>query len=67
MESAESIQGYTGPVSRSGQTIIKPGDSANYNCSVVNFYQGVHDRMAYTSLRPSFDRYFGLRDHCDRA
>ena len=27
-------------VSRSRQTIIEPGDSANYNCSVVNFSQG---------------------------
>jgi quercetin dioxygenase-like cupin family protein len=40
MEGAEPIQGYTGPVSRSRQTIIQPGDSANYNCSVVNFSQG---------------------------
>jgi quercetin dioxygenase-like cupin family protein len=31
---------YTGPVSRSRQTIIQPGDSANYNCSVVNFSRG---------------------------
>ena len=40
MEGAEPIQGYTGPVSRARQTIIQPGDSANYNCSVVNFSQG---------------------------
>ena len=40
MEGAEPIEGYTGPVSRSRQTIIQPGDSANYNCSVVNFSQG---------------------------
>jgi hypothetical protein len=40
MEGAERIEGYTGPVSRSRQTIIQPGDSANYNCSVVNFSQG---------------------------
>ena len=40
MEGAEPIQGYTGPVSRSRQTIIQPGDSANYNCSVVKFSQG---------------------------
>jgi quercetin dioxygenase-like cupin family protein len=40
MEGAERIDGYTGPVSRSRQTIIQPGDSANYNCSVVNFSQG---------------------------
>ena len=40
MEGAEPIHGYTGPVSRSRQTIIQPGDSANYNCSVVNFSQG---------------------------
>jgi len=40
MEGAEPIQGYTGPVSRSRQTIIQPGESANYNCSVVNFSQG---------------------------
>ena len=33
-------KGYTGSVSRSRQTIIQPGDSANYNCSVVNFSQG---------------------------
>jgi quercetin dioxygenase-like cupin family protein len=40
MEGAEPIHGYTGPVSRSRQTIIQPGESANYNCSVVNFSQG---------------------------
>ena len=40
MEGAEPIEGWTGPVSRSRQTIIQPGDSANYNCSVVNFSQG---------------------------
>ena len=40
MEGAERIEGYTGPVSRSRQTIIQPGDSANYNCSAVNFSQG---------------------------
>jgi quercetin dioxygenase-like cupin family protein len=40
MEGAEPILGYTGPVSRSRQTIIQPGDSTNYNCSVVNFSQG---------------------------
>jgi quercetin dioxygenase-like cupin family protein len=40
MEGAERIEGWTGPVSRSRQTIIQPGESANYNCSVVNFSQG---------------------------
>ena len=40
MEGAEPIEGYTGPVSRSRQTIIQPGDSADYNCSIVNFSQG---------------------------
>ncbi len=40
VEGAERIAGWTGPVSRSRQTIIEPGDSANYNCSVVNFSQG---------------------------
>lgn len=46
---AVPIEGYTGPVQRSRQTIIQPGDSENYNCSVVNFSQGcttgwhVHD------------------------
>src|SRR6516164_1716376 len=40
VEGAERIEGWTGPVSRSRQTIIQPGDSANYNCSVVNFSQG---------------------------
>jgi len=40
MEGAEPIEGYRGPVSRSRQTIIQPGESANYNCSVVNFSQG---------------------------
>jgi len=37
---AEQTAGWTGPVSRSRQTIIPPGDSANYNCSVVHFSQG---------------------------
>jgi quercetin dioxygenase-like cupin family protein len=46
---AEQTAGWTGPVSRTRQTIIEPGDSKNYNCSVVNFSQGcntgwhVHD------------------------
>jgi len=40
VEGASPIAGWTGPVSRSRQTIIEPGDSANYNCSVVNFSQG---------------------------
>ena len=40
MEGAEPIKGYIGPVSRSRQTIIQSGESANYNCSVVNFSQG---------------------------
>ena len=40
VEGAEQIEGWTGPVSRSRQTIIQPGDSANYNCSIVNFSQG---------------------------
>ena len=37
---AEQTAGWTGPVSRSRQTIIPPGDSPNYNCSVVHFSQG---------------------------
>ena len=37
---AEPIKGWTGPVKRSRQTIIEPGQSDNYNCSVVNFSQG---------------------------
>jgi quercetin dioxygenase-like cupin family protein len=37
---AEPIAGWTGPVGRSRQTIVEPGESANFNCSVVNFSQG---------------------------
>ena len=37
---AEQTAGWTRPVSRSRQTIIPPGDSPNYNCSVVHFSQG---------------------------
>jgi hypothetical protein len=52
MEGAEPIEGYTGPVSRSRQTIINPGDSANYNCSVVNFSQGCpRDGIPITATR----------------
>ena len=40
MEGGEPIEGWTGAVSRTRQTIIQPGDSANYNCGVVNFSQG---------------------------
>ena len=40
VEGADRIEGWAGPVSRSRQTIIEPGDSVNYNCSVVNFSQG---------------------------
>lgn len=49
IEGATPIAGYTGPVSRSRQTIIPDGDSDSYKCSVVNFSQGcttgwhVHD------------------------
>ena len=47
VEGADRIEGWTGPVSRSRQTIVEPGGfatdwggaSAN-NCSVVNFSQG---------------------------
>jgi quercetin dioxygenase-like cupin family protein len=37
---AEQIAGWTGPVARTRQTIIEPGESKNFNCSVVNFSQG---------------------------
>jgi quercetin dioxygenase-like cupin family protein len=37
---AERTDGWTGPVARTRQTIIQPGDSENFNCSVVNFSQG---------------------------
>ncbi|MDP6352199.1 MAG: cupin domain-containing protein [Alphaproteobacteria bacterium] len=38
---ASPIEGWTGgEVRRSRQTIIEPGDSENYNCSVVNFTLG---------------------------
>src|SRR4051812_4632804 len=46
---AEPMDGYSGPVHRTRQTIIGPGESANFNCSIVNFSQGcntgwhVHD------------------------
>ena len=46
---AERTAGWAGPVFRTRQTIIEPGNSKNYNCSVVNFSQGcntgwhVHD------------------------
>ena len=41
MGTATPIAGWTGgAVSRSRQTIIPDGDSANYRCSVVNFGQG---------------------------
>ena len=37
---AVPVEGYTGAVSRSRQTIIPDGDSDNYKCSVVNFSPG---------------------------
>jgi len=37
---AEPTDGYSGPVHRTRQTIIEPGESANFNCSIVNFSQG---------------------------
>ena len=40
IEGAEPIAGYSGPVRRSRQTILESGESANYNCSIVNFSQG---------------------------
>jgi quercetin dioxygenase-like cupin family protein len=36
---AEPIEGWAGPVARSRQTIVEPGESTDYNCSVVNFSQ----------------------------
>ena len=58
MEGAEPIEGYTGPVSRSRQTIIRSGESANYNCSVVNFSQGCTTGW---HTRPGIGRDLGLR------
>ena len=41
MDSAAPVPGWTGgPVSRTRQTILGEGASANYSCSVVNFSQG---------------------------
>ena len=40
VEGAARIEGWTGPVARSRQTILESGESENYNCSVVNFSQG---------------------------
>src|SRR5690348_2687215 len=40
VEGADRIEGWTGPVQRTRQTIIEPGESPNYNCSIVNFSQG---------------------------
>jgi quercetin dioxygenase-like cupin family protein len=40
MAGGEAAAGWTGPVSRTRQTIIEPGQSADYNCSVVNFSRG---------------------------
>ena len=37
---AERIEGWSGPVERTRQTILESGESQNYNCSVVNFSQG---------------------------
>jgi 4-carboxymuconolactone decarboxylase len=37
---AEPIEGWTGPVFRTRQTIIEPGESPDYSCSVVSFSQG---------------------------
>ena len=37
---AEPTAGWTGPVFRTRQTIVEPGHSENFNCSVVNFSQG---------------------------
>ena len=50
MDSATPVKGWTGgPVKRTRQPIIGAGDSDNFNCNVVNFYEGattgwhVHD------------------------
>ena len=41
MDSAAPVLGWTGgAVSRTRQTIIGDGESANYSCSVVNFSKG---------------------------
>jgi quercetin dioxygenase-like cupin family protein len=41
MDGAAPVPGWTGgPVSRTRQTVIGDGESANYSCSVVNFSKG---------------------------
>src|ERR1051326_1178364 len=40
VEGADRVEGWTGPVQRTRQTIIEPGQSDNYNFSIVNFSQG---------------------------
>ena len=37
---AERTDGWTGHVERTRQTIVEPGQSENFNASVVNFSQG---------------------------
>ena len=64
---AERIEGWTGPVARTRQTIIEPGDSKNYNCSRRQLQPGVHDGLAHARLRPGTGRDLGIRYSCDGA
>ena len=41
---AEPTDGYSGPVHRTRQTIIETGESANFNCSIVNFSEPLRVR-----------------------
>ncbi len=52
---AEPIEGWTGPVFRTRQTIIEPGESPDYSCSVVSFSQGCTTGW-HTHLRSGTDR-----------
>jgi hypothetical protein len=56
---AEPTDGYSGPVHRTRQPIIEAGESANFNCSIVNFSQGCNTGLACSRLRSDSDRHLG--------
>ena len=47
MEGAEPFPGYTGPVSRSRQPIIQPGEVHQLQLQRRQLQPGLHDRVAY--------------------
>ena len=51
VEGADRIEGWTGPVSRSRETIFQLGEFAELQLQRRQFQPGLHDRLAHPRLR----------------